>query len=200
MKLRVVGAGLGRTGTLSLRVAFEQLLGAPCYHMAEVFAHMEHIPVWTDAANGRMPDWNKFLEGYAAAVDWPSSAFWPELSRAFPQAIVLLSERPAEKWWESADATIFNRIERSAGTPWYTMIEDLFRSRFTTNIHDRDAAIAAYEKHNARVRAEVPADRLLIWSPGDGWEPICARLGLPVPATPFPHVNSREEWLARHPG
>lgn len=201
MQFRVVGAGLGRTGTLSLRFALEQLLGAPCYHMSEVFAHLEHVPIWTAAARGEMPDWRQFLQGYGASVDWPGSAFWPEMAAAFPEAIVLLSQRPADKWWESAHATIFKGIGASADvSPWHTMVHELFASRFITNLDDREAAIAAYERHNAKVRAEVPAERLLIWSPGDGWEPICAKLGLPVPSTPFPHVNSREEWLSRFSG
>lgn len=197
--LRVVGAGVGRTGTLSLKVALERLLGAPCYHMMEVFGHPDHVPLWRDAARGRMPDWKALMHGYAAAVDWPASAFWPELASAFPDALVLLSVRDADAWWRSANGTIFPATERSPSELWRSMVDEMFASRFTPAIRDRDASIAAFERHNARVRAEVPARRLLEWRPGDGWEPICRALGLPIPAEPFPHTNTTAEFNARLP-
>ncbi len=197
--LRVIGAGVGRTGTLSLKVALERLLGAPCYHMAEVFAHQEHVPVWRDAARGKMPDWSALLGGYAAAVDWPASAFWPELVEAFPDALVLLSVRDAESWWKSANGTIFPATERAPSDLWRSMIEEMFASRFTSEIRDRAASIAAFERHNARVRATVPARRLLEWRAGDGWDPICRALGVPVPEEPFPHTNTTADFIGRLP-
>jgi hypothetical protein len=197
MTLRVVGAGLGRTGTLSLKVALERLLGAPCYHMAEVFARPEHVPAWTDAAQGRMPDWKALLDGYAAAVDWPASAFWPEIARAFPDAVILHSVRDPDAWWKSAHETIFTAINDAAGTPWHAMVEAMFASRFTPQIDDREAAIAAFERHDADVRRTAPASRLVIWTASDGWGPLCAALGVPVPNEPFPRVNTSEEFQAR---
>lgn len=198
MSLRVVGAGLGRTGTNSLKVALQQLLGGPCYHMIEVFAHPEHIPVWHAAARGEMPDWYSLFSGYAAAVDWPAAAFWPELSAAFPDAIVLLSVRDPQSWWQSASETIFPSIGQQApGTEWRAMIDALFANRFTSAIDDQAAAIAAFERHNARVRATVPANRLVEWCASDGWAPLCAALGVPVPDEPFPRTNTREDWQAR---
>jgi hypothetical protein len=196
--LRVVGAGLGRTGTNSLKVALERLLGAPCYHMIEVFTHREHIPDWHAAARGQMPDWHELFAGFAAAVDWPAAAFWPELSAAFPDALVLLSVREPQSWWQSASETIFPAVREQMGTAWRAMIDALFAARFTTAIDDRAAAIAAFERHNARVRASVPVHRLLEWRAADGWEPLCAALGLPVPNEPFPHTNTRADWQARH--
>lgn len=196
MALRVVGAGLGRTGTLSLKLALERLLGGPCYHMLEVFEHPAHVAQWHAAARGEPPDWRELLAGYRAAVDWPASAFWPELARAFPDALVLLSVRDADAWWRSAEKTIFPTIGRAAGE-WRAMIDALFAARFTPHVDDRAAATEAYERHNARVREEVPAHRLLEWRPGDGWEPLCAALELPVPDEPFPHANTTEEFLER---
>jgi hypothetical protein len=197
--LKVVGAGVGRTGTLSLKVALERLLGAPCYHMAEVFSHQDHVVLWRDAARGKMPDWAALMHGFEAAVDWPAAAFWPELTKAFPDALVLLSVRDANAWWKSANGTIFPATSRAPSELWRSMVEEMFSNRFTSEIHDRDAAVAAYERHNARVRAEVPASRLLEWSPGDGWEPICRALGVPVPDEEFPHTNTTEQFLARIP-
>lgn len=198
MALRVVGAGLGRTGTNSLKVALERLLGAPCYHMIEVFAHPEHIPVWQAAVQGQMPDWHMLFAGFGAAVDWPAAAFWPELSAAFPDALVLLSVREPQAWWQSASETIFPSIRQQTDSEWHAMVDELFAARFTTAIDDRDAAIAAFERHNARVRASVPAHRLLEWRAADGWAPLCAALGVPVPNEPFPHTNTRADWQARN--
>lgn len=202
MPVRVVGAGLGRTGTHSLKDALEQLLDAPCYHMIEVFGRPDDIPVWQRAVNGDPPDWPTFLADFAAAVDWPVAAFWPELSAAFPDAVVLLSTRDTEGWWTSASHTIFDAITRDvpAGEPVLAsqkaMITGLLDRTFTPGWRNERDAKAAYEAHNQAVRAAVPADRLVDWHPGDGWEPICAALELPVPNEPFPHVNTTDDFRA----
>ena len=146
MTLRVVGAGLGRTGTLSLKIALERLLGSPCYHMLEIFTHPEHIPAWHAAARGAMPDWHELLGGYAAAVDWPAAAYWPELSEAFPDAVVLLSVRDAQSWWQSADQTIFPALRKEPPAEpafmgeWHAMVQDLFAARFPNTIDNASAA------------------------------------------------------------
>jgi hypothetical protein len=198
MPLKVVGAGLGRTGTHSLKLALEQLLGAPCYHMLEVFERPDDVPIWHQAALGSMPDWNALFADYGAAVDWPAAAFWEEQSEAFPDAVILLSTRDSEAWWKSCNNTIFE-VFRSADEKmppeWTAMIKALFRN-LTGDGLDKASAIAAYERHNAHVRATAPPDRLLDWHPGDGWEPICRALGVDVPDEPFPHVNTTEEFRA----
>lgn len=199
MGLRVVGAGLGRTGTASLKAALAQLLGAPCYHMIEVFARPADAAVWRDAANGTMPDWNAFLDGYGATVDWPAAAFWEELAEANPDAIILLSTRDPEKWWESASQTIF--AERSGGPPipgFEEMIEAILGAkRFTANRRDKDEAIAAFIAHNERVRKTAPKERLVEWTATEGWAPLCNALGVPIPKMPFPKTNTRQEWFER---
>ena len=202
MTLQVVGAGLGRTGTHSLKIALEQLLGTPCYHMIETFGRPDDIPVWHRAINGDMPDWTEFLSGYAAAVDWPACAFWRELWAANPDAVVLLSSRDTEDWWTSANHTIFQIAQRElppgedVGRAQMAMAMDMFAKTFTADWQDETEAKRAFERHNADVRASVPADRLIDYRPGDGWEPICLKLGLPVPDEPFPHVNTTDEFRA----
>src|SRR5579884_4290855 len=114
-ELRVIGAGIGRTGTHSLKLALERLLGGRCYHMVEVFQRPEHIPVWAAAAKGEPVDYRRLLDGYVAAVDWPSAAFWPELAAAFPDAVIVLSSRDADGWWRSASRTIFEAMRRGPG-------------------------------------------------------------------------------------
>jgi hypothetical protein len=197
--MRVVGSGLGRTGTHSLKVALEQLLGEPCYHMVEVFAHPDHVAVWHAAARGEAVDWRALLDGYEAVVDWPAAAFWSELAEVYPDAIILHSERAdAEAWWTSATKTIFEHLRRPAdpGDPWRAMVDDLFADRFGAAQDDPAMAIAAYERHNADVRASADPARLVIWRPGDGWEPLCEALGVPVPDEPFPVTNTTAEFRA----
>jgi hypothetical protein len=201
MALQVVGAGLGRTGTHSLKLALETLLDGPTYHMMEVFSHRDHVPLWQAAIDGERPEWERIFDGYVATVDWPGAAFWRELAAAYPDALVLLSRRDdADAWWRSAQATIFQDREvppDSDLVPWRDMVEGLFAHRFTPEWADERSAKAAYEEHLAEVRTTVAPERLLEWRPGDGWEPLCAALNVPVPATPFPHTNTTAEFHAR---
>ena len=194
-----MGAGLGRTGTLSLKMALEQLVGGSCYHMLEVFAHPDHVAMWHGATRGEPVDWDELFADYTTAVDWPAAAFWRELSAAYPDAPVVLSTRDSESWWRSADQTIYEvfRGEHDADDPWFAMISELQRTRFTPDFLDREAAIAAFEAHNAEVRAIVSPERLVEWRPGDGWAPLCAALGVPVPDEAFPHTNTTEEFRTR---
>jgi hypothetical protein len=182
-----------------LKIALEQLLGGPCYHMIEVFEHPEHVDVWRRAAEGDAVDWSEFPDGYVASVDWPGGSFWREMADANPDAVILLSTRSSpEAWWKSASETIFAVIGQRDDMPpeWGAMVEALFRNRFTGDIRDKASAIAAYERHNADVRATADPSRLLDWQPGDGWEPICKALGVAVPDEPFPHVNTTDEFRA----
>ncbi|MGH2686718.1 MAG: sulfotransferase family protein [Actinomycetota bacterium] len=195
MTLRIVGAGLGRTGTHSLKSALETLLGGPCYHMLEVFGHPEHIPLWRDAATGDLPDWDRLFDGYVAAVDWPVASFWREVSAAYPDAIILLSTRSdGETWWRSASQTIFAVTEQVGDAPFRDMWDSIASNKFTPQFREREPAIEAYQRHNDEVRREAPADRLVEWQPGDGWEPLAEALGVPVPDEPFPHTNTTEDF------
>ena len=170
--------------------------------MIEVFGHPEHVPVWAAAFKGEAVDWDALFEGYAATVDWPGGGVWEEISAANPDALVLLSTRnSAATWWKSASSTIFVAMgappAEGFGSPeWYEMAMAMM-NKFTPDFMDGDAAMAAYDAHNAHVRATVPADRLVEWQPSDGWGPLCDALGVPVPAEPFPVTNTTEEFRAR---
>jgi hypothetical protein len=203
MALRVVGAGLGRTGTNSLKVALEQLLEGRCYHMYELFGRPEDLPAWEAAVRGEPVDWDGLLHEYAATVDWPAAAFWRELYAANPDAVVLLSTRDsARTWWESMEQTIVPTLSRPTPSEdpdavrGRAMVLEMMRQRFTPDWCDRAAAMAAYERHNDDVRRAVPRERLVEWQPSDGWEPICAALELPVPQAPFPHENTTADFRA----
>jgi hypothetical protein len=202
MQLKVVGAGLGRTGTASLKKALEHLTGGRCYHMAEV--QPEEVATWLSAAREEPVDWAALMRDYSATLDWPAAAFWPELAAANPEAIVLLSTRATpEQWWASMERTIVSVLSTEVPPGEETrkvhraMVREVFARRFTPDWRDAEAAMAAYARHNERVRGEAPAERLVEWQPGDGWEPLCAALSVAVPSTPFPHENTTAEFRAR---
>jgi sulfotransferase family protein len=200
MTLRVVGAGLGRTGTMSLKFALEKLLGGPCYHMLEVFARPDHVAMWHEALRGRLPVWSELFDGFVAAVDWPVVSFWDELAEANPDALIVLSVRDPEDWWRSCDRTIFEVMRRPGDRypEWYAMALDMFARTFPKGgVPDHDDAIEGYEKHNDEVRRNADPSRLVEWRPEDGWEPICSTLGVPVPDEPFPRTNTTEEFRSR---
>ena len=198
--MRVVGAGLPRTATRSLKQALELLLGGRCYHMSEVFQRPEDVDVWRAATRGEAPDWTAFPSGCVAACDWPASIYWRQLADAHPQAVIVLStRRDAAEWWESCDATIlpFARGTRPMEDEnWLAMFREQLEREIGENWDDAATAQAYYERWNDTVRREAPSDRLVDWSAGDGWEPLCTALDLPVPDEPFPHTNTRAQWTA----
>ncbi len=189
--LRVLGPGLGRTGTFSLKLALERLLGGRCHHMAEVLADTtRHLPLWEPVLRGEKPDCSAIFIGYVAQTDFPGAAIWREMAVAFPDALVVLSTRPAEDWYRSAASTIFQLDLESSP------FRELWRAWMGDRFDDPAAMMAAYERHYAAVRSSVPPDRLLEWTVSDGWEPLCDRLGLPVPDEPFPWTNTTREFRA----
>lgn len=205
MTLQVIGAGFGRTGTMSLKLALEQLGYAGCYHMMEVFEHPEHLSVWHDAAIGKTVDWDKLYEGYKAAVDWPACHFWREYAERYPDARVILSVRSAESWYESASQTIFRAMltELDEAAPAELRSQrDMVRAlvvdaTFGGSLDDPEHCMQVFRDHNARVQAAIPAERLLVYQAGDGWQPLCDFLGVAVPETPYPRTNTRDEFIAR---
>ena len=197
--LRVVGAGLPRTGTQSLQLALEELLGGRCYHMREIPGHPFDLGEgWNRALAGDTGDLETLLDGYVASVDWPASMFWRALSEANPGALLLLSVRDTpETWWQSMDRTILPIARRALEPGWSEgngLLDLLERFAGTRGWDDPATLTAAYERHNAEVRKSAPPGRLLVWRASEGWEPLCRALGLPVPEAPFPWTNRREEW------
>lgn len=194
MGLKVIGAGLGRTGTASLKVALEQLGIGRCHHMGEVLADPEQIPLWIEAADGS-PNWDRLMRGFSASVDYPSCSYWRELSEVYPDAKIILSTRSAESWFESVNATImaprFNDF--IAPTPWGQMIKRTIWDTLEGRMGDREFMVDYFERRNDEIQRAVPADRLLVFEAREGWLPLCDFLGLPVPDTEFPRINQREE-------
>lgn len=202
MALRIVGAGLGRTGTLTLKIALEHLGFAPCHHMTEVLIHPEQMAFWRRAGDGEMVDWDEVFSAYLASVDWPGAHFYKQLADHYPDAKVILTVRDPKRWFDSASETIFKVMQSgvmSEGKP----PED--PSRFAEIIIEKNTfhgdfseanAIATFERHNDEVRRLIPPERLLVYEVTQGWQPLCAFLGLPVPDAPFPRTNARDEFWA----
>ncbi|MFT5012006.1 MAG: hypothetical protein ACJAX5_002332 [Patiriisocius sp.] len=198
MTLKVIGAGFGRTGTLSLKVALEKLGFNPCHHMMEVFGKPDHIALWQAAAEGKQADWPAIFEGYEAAVDWPVCSFWKELSEVYPAARFILSQRDTDKWFASASATIFKGMNRNDDDPHLRMVKQLIvENTFGGDIENAEHAKAIFEAHNAEVLATLPAERVLVFEASDGWQPLCEFLGVDVPDEPYPRTNSTEDFQKR---
>jgi hypothetical protein len=197
MSLTIVGAGLGRTGTSSLQEALAIVLNGPVFHMGELFANLDSVTTWQAAVDGAPTDWNTLLAGYRATLDWPAVTCWRDIAAANKEALVLLSTRSsAEEWWNSVSKTLFAVVDRDFPPDLLPMraLNVAMFERFSPDWRDRDAAMAAYDAHNAAVRAEVPYERLIDWRPSDGWEPICSALDIPVPDMEFPHANTHDDF------
>jgi hypothetical protein len=197
MPLKIVGTGLGRTGTMSLKRALEMLGFGPCHHMIEVFEHRDSVPLWIEAGKGH-PHWDAIFKDFSSMVDYPGCKFWRELTAYYPTAKVLHSVRDPNEWFDSTQATIFSPLSPAANAPpplneFFAM---LFKD-FGDKIHDRDYMVAYFKRHTEEVVRTIPRDRLLVYEAGQGWAPLCQFLGVPAPAEPFPQVNTREEFIAR---
>lgn len=196
MALKVIGTGFGRTGTDSMREALSVLGFGPCHHMSELIAVPEQKRLWRAFVKGEPIGWDELFAGYVSCVDFPSAVYWRELLAAYPEAKAILTWRPAEEWWESFSGTI-GRVMRESTEPESVGVALLANQVFGGRVTDRAHVIGVYEAHVAAVIAEVPAERLLVYRLGDGWGPLCAHLGVPVPDLPYPRRNSAAEFVAR---
>ncbi len=205
MTMQVFGAGVGRTGTYSLKLAIDQLGLGPCHHMEEVLLDQAaQVPLWA-AALESSPDWGKIFDGYRSAVDWPTAAFFRELNAAFPAAKFILTLRDPDRWTESFRATIYKLLAERGNLPgdmlpWLDMAEGVVAKTGFPGGLDEAGLKKAFLAHNDAVKAAIAADRLLIFQVKDGWGPLCAFLDMPVPADPFPRSNDRGEFWDRVSG
>ena len=198
-KMAVIGAGFGRTGTLSMRAALGMLDLGPVHHMFEVIKAPKQSERWLDALEDSSI-LHELLADYQSAVDWPSCYFWKELIELYPEAKVILTHREPKAWYKSIHGTIFrllasksaDKSSQQGSMAQRLIMEDTFNGR----LDDEDYAIEIFEKHNAEVKATVPPERLLVFDVREGWQPLCDFLGLPVPDEPFPRTNSSEEMMA----
>ena len=198
MTIKVIGAGFGRTGTLSLKLALELLGFDKCYHMMEVANHPDHVNSWRSAAKGESVDWDQLFQGYQATVDWPSCNFWREQMQAFPDAKVILTKREAESWYQSVTQTIWKvSQERRSDARSLMVFEVIWDGVFGGRMTEKDHVIAQYQKHNQTVIDEVPKDKLLVFEAKEGWPELCEFLGCSIPDTDYPNVNTTQDFVRR---
>jgi hypothetical protein len=212
--MRVIGAGLPRTGTLTQKLALEQLGLGPCYHWVNVIAELDQVPLWEAAMDGGAP-WEQVFAGHNCTVDWPGGYFFRELQDAYPEAKVLLSVRDPEGWERSFRETIWTMSHGSSLMPllaharaeidprwkrYLALVDRMFwgpQGTFAAGHAEPAQLIEQMLAHHEQVKRTVAPERLLVWEVGEGWEPLCAFLDVPVPAEPLPHANDRGEFVER---
>ena len=212
--MKLIGAGMPRTGTLTQKTALEILGVGPCYHMVDVMADLQQASLWERALDGN-PPWEEIFAGFNATVDWPGGYFYRELAEFYPEAKVLLSVREPASWERSMRQTVWSvrhgesliRLLSSAqacvNPRWAGFLNMIDRllwegdGTFAGGHDDPESMIATMRRHNEAVERSIPADRLLVWNVSEGWEPLCEFLELPVPTEPFPRANDRKAFLNR---
>jgi hypothetical protein len=212
--MKVIGAGLPRTGTLSQKVALEMLGFGPCYHMVNVLADLDQAQGWQQGLDGKA-DWDQILSGCQSTVDWPATFFYKELADHYPDAKILLSVRDPDGWVKSMRDTIWGIFygdmlirdlseARERVDPKWHVYSDLMRGMWErsglitdgSNTSPQDMA-AGMERYNKEVQDTIPSDRLLVWSVSDGWDALCEFLEVPVPEADFPHLNDSKIFADR---
>lgn len=194
MTLKIIGAGMGRTGTASLKVALEILGFGPCYHMSEILKNPECIPDWINAAEGN-PEWDKIFKNYAATVDNPGCNFWKELADYYSDAKVILTVRESGKWFDSTHETIHSVefAEFIKDSLFGTMVQKTIWNMMDNRMNDRNYMIEFFSNRTAEIIDSIAPERLLVYQISEGWAPLCAFLDTSTPKIDFPFINSRNE-------
>ena len=205
--MKVFGAGFGRTGTMSLKIALEKLGTGPCYHMREVITHPSHIKLWYDISRGEDPNWNRLFSGFNSAVDFPVCLFYEQLINKFPDAKFILTLRDFDTWYISTANTIYK--VPSILPDWFKgvvypirifiamQVNLIWVGLFKNNFSDRESTKLIYYEHIECVKKIIPTEKLLIYNVKEGWGPLCEFLDVEVPGIPFPKVNDTAEMLRK---
>jgi hypothetical protein len=205
--MKVIGAGFGRTGTMSLKAALERLGFGPCFHMIDLIRDPTPLPYWQAAADGEKVDWTEALDGWESTIDWPGCTFWEEMAEIWPDAPVLLSVRDPEAWYRSTYNSIHEAKEMAMRGELQGNTEDppdpavmqminglIWKGTFKGRFTDKEFALEVFRRHNEDVKSKVPADRLLVYEIKQGWGPLCDFLGVEVPDEPMPHLNDTDSF------
>lgn len=194
MTLKIIGAGMGRTGTASLKVALETLDIGHCYHMSEVLKNPSCTTDWINVAEGNA-DWDKIFNGYSATVDNPACNYWKELADYYPNAKVILTVRDADKWFDSTNETIhsvgFAKFIKNS--PFGEMVQKNIWDLMENRMQDRKHMVDFFTNRTTEIIDYIAPDRLLVYQVSEGWQPLCTFLNIPIPDTAFPRINSRDE-------
>jgi hypothetical protein len=205
-ELEILGAGFGRTGTNSLKIALERLGFGPCYHMYEITKNPGHISFWNAAASNSPVEWISFFKSYKATVDWPASAFVPQIYKAFKSSKVIITVRNPEEWYQSANNTIFHTManweanENPETRDRMKMAKKIILDGVFWGKHDnKNHCIGIFNKHINEISNVVPKDNLLIFDVSEGWVPLCEFLKVEIPNEAFPYTNTRASFFKHKP-
>jgi hypothetical protein len=197
--MKLIGAGFGRSGTMSLKAALEQIGYGPCYHMKITMFRYLHMRFFMRAWEKRKVNWKKFYRGYNSVVDWPSCSFYKDLMAEFPDARVILNVRDPESWYDSMKETIYAIVPRFPF--WFPRAIKRIHSEIIWSgdlkgvFEDREKCLEVYRQHIEDVKRTVPAERLFVYNVREGWKPLCEFLDVPVPEGKlFPHINDRKSF------
>lgn len=194
LDIKVIGAGLWRTGSSSLMEAFNQLGFGKCYHMKEAYLNQDHAQYWNKLQDGGDIDFESLLEGYHSFTDAPMVLFIDQILKLNPNVKVVLNTRNPDNWYESSKETVFKAIFMPNPPPQLQEIYKLLRSQIK-DVNDKEECIAYFHKHEEHIRSIVPKENLLDgYELKHGWKPLCEFLGVPEPDTPIPNVNDREAF------
>ncbi|XP_076810153.1 uncharacterized protein LOC143452898 [Clavelina lepadiformis] len=218
--MKVICAGMSKTGTKSLRAALT-LLGYNVYDFLENYQYLGGE--WNRIASegGTTEDFRRMFENVDAVTDMPGCSFWDEIHKAFPDAKIIFTTRDEDSWLQSVehqmaaeDHPLVHLMMLLSPTYWkldrfmwridHAVSGTGMISRFLRGVKiNRLLTKMAYRKHNANVLQNAPKDKLLVYSVKEGWKPLCKFLGVDVPSKPFPHKNKQgqmvEELMAKHP-
>jgi hypothetical protein len=212
--MKLIGVGFGRTGTMSLKGALEQLGATPCFHMIDLIMgenKERDLPKWQKVADGGPVDWEDVFDGWEATVDWPGCTRWREIVATFPDAPVLLNHRDFDGFYKSCQNTILavkqaamaGELEpdsnREPPSPilWEVIEKMIWQGDFQGRFEDKDWVREMYYDRIETIKREIPSDRLIVWELGkDGWGPLADALGVPTPDEPFPHLHDTNEFRA----
>ena len=216
MTLKVIGAGMVRTGTSSLKAALSELGFGPCYQMRELLSHPEQVTFWSMASGGQAIDWEELFQDYRATVDFPSYRYYERLLQYYPDAKVILTVRDPQAWYESVLNTIYQVVEPQTGQQflkslklpdsprtralervWTLVEQELWQSDFPGKLADQQYAIEVFNQHLEFVKQNVPSKRLLVYQITEGWSSLCRFLDVPVPNKAFAHLNERATFKPR---
>lgn len=216
MPLKIIGAGVGRTGTHSLKLALEELGFGKCYHMDELIAYNpQNVKYWVDARAGKTVNWEELFDGFQSAVDIPTFYFYKEFMKLYPEAKVILTTRNPESWYKSFGDTIIRSSKPSFGQILSMSVRVPFNKKlrqqlnvfkfagvflkefFPEGFENKEAVLKFYDNWNKQVMQTVSKEKLLVYNVKEGWEPLCRFLNVPIPAKPFPHSNTTSEFLGR---
>ena len=216
MTLKVIGAGMPRTGTSSLKVALSELGFDPCYQMLPLLSHPEQVNFWSSASKGQKMDWSELFRDYQATVDFPSYRYYDKLLEYYPKAKVILTVRDPEEWYESAFNTIYQVVKPQTEQQFFQTLKlpesprkrkleqifnlvekELWQKDFQGQFTDKQYAIEVFKQHVKQVKQKVPSKQLLVYQITEGWSSMCSFLDVTVPKATFPRLNEGATFKQR---